>query len=88
MVCDLAANAMRFYVNDQILCVTAESYPVSASYLSELVDKTIAVGDPFVWKLDPAEVKLSECYPYLSVFQPGIRAEFIDWMPPPEDTSA
>ncbi len=78
VVCDLEANTIRFYVNDQILRVTADQY----SYLVEpRVDKLLAVGDPFVWTL-PSTVKLSECYPYLCVTDAGITAEFIEWTPP------
>ncbi len=80
VVCDLATNAMRFYVNDQILRVTAEKY--WGSFHEPMADAGIAVGEPFVWKLDPAEVNLSECFPFVCMYNPGIRAEFIDWTPP------
>ncbi len=80
IVRDLEANSMRFYVNDQILRVTAERYPAVGPYLSQLVDTGIAVGEPFVWKL-PADVNLGRCYPYFCAFQSGIRAEFIEWSP-------
>ncbi len=79
VVCDLKDNTIRFYLNDQMLRVSRFQY--SGLWADKAVDAKIAVGEPFCWRL-PAEVKLSECYPYFCLSVAGVRAEFIEWTPP------
>ncbi len=81
IACDLESNSMWFYLNDQPLRVTALRY--MGRKRKPMADAGIAVGEPFVWKLNQEEVRLSECYPYLCVTDAALKAEFIEWIPPP-----
>ncbi len=75
--CDLAANELTFYVNDQPMCATPYVWN------TQKFDKTRAlpsqVGAPFVWK---APFPLAGCHVFLSCFASSLRAEFVEWTPP------
>ncbi len=77
--CDFAQNSLTFYVDDK---------PVRATLIPDpnglIPSKPF---EPFVWSI-PVKKKLSKCCVYFAVAETGLRAEFVDWTPPPrEDVS-
>ncbi len=87
VVCDLSANTIRFFLDDQPLLLSEQRKLVGRSMPIQIPvtpsSGTVEAPVPLVWRFPRESFDLSKCVIYIARFGTRIRAELIDdWIPP------